>query len=676
LFRKGPISGLGDSLRRRLGAVFEQQHFLIAPGGALQVRPKDLESVLGGQDMKRESERFLLGTSFLCLFVSLTPAFGQNAPMKVWAIGDYYRINPITSKAIEDDPLLFPECLTGRYQESNLVWDGAAKTIHIKAARNEITAFQVIVERSGDDPLTGVKLEFADLVGPSGSRISAGQFDLFKEWYVDVKKASNQSYTLGTGWYPDALIPCLHWTGDRFPSSEIMPFNVPDYINNIGPKQKSQALWVDLYIPKERNQAPPGTYTSEIRVSSNTGSVDLTLKVEVWDFMLPEETHLAGNVHNDTDINTLVPELETKYYQMFRRHRLALGTLGYAPGIEVSGTDVRFDWSKYDARLGKYLDGSAFTEKYGYSGPGYGIPIEYLVLPFDAYPLNLYFTLRRPGSLYGKEWKFYRAWPVPVPQAGPTPEYRETWKKAFKGFQDHLVQRGWTKTQPIVFLLSLDESYDAASIDKLLLYGQLLKESGADLLKYRIDGWYPAETMKRLSGYVDIAILGLGDYDPVKVNPLKEAGLAPWFYTGVGTLDADPLQCRALSWLAWKYGAASWTIWEMDFNSLRAWQYAETYPGTNGAGFSVYRGEAMGLDEPVASIRFKLLRRGTQDYEYFWLLSQNQGKKSAADEAVASVIHNFIGLEGPMGAPGMWNHNPEEWERARIRVGDLISAGE
>ncbi len=615
----------------------------------------------------------------LCLFallrfvvVDATAAAPQDTGMKVWAIGDYYRINPITSRAIEDDPLLFPDCLTGKYQESNLVWDAGTKTVHIAAARNETTAFQVVVERNGNAPLSRVKLEFSDLVGPSGVRIPADHIDLFKEWYVDVKKRSNQSYTLGAGWYPDALIPCLRWSGNLFPASDVMPFDIPDYMNNIGPKQKSQALWVDLYVPKERSQAPPGVYTSTIRVSSSAGSADLKLRLDVWDFALPEESHLAGNIHNDTDINTLVPELEVKYYQLFRKHRLALGTLGYAPGLEVLGTDLRFDWSKYDERLGKYLDGSAFTEKYGYSGPGYGVPIEYLVLPFDAYSLNPYFTLRRPGSLYGKEWKFYRAWPVPLPKEGPTPEYRAIWKKAFKAFQDHLDERGWKKTRPVVFLLSLDESYDDASIEKILLYGQLLKESGANRLNYRIDGWYPPETMKRLAGYVDIAILGLGEYDPEKVNPLKKDGLAPWFYTGVGTLDGDPMQCRALSWIAWKYGAASWTIWEMDFNSLRAWQYAETYPGTNGAGFMLYRGETMGLAEPVASIRFKLLRRGSQDYEYFWLLSRQPGRKTAVDDAVSSIIHDFAGKEGPMGSPGMWNHNPEEWERKRIMLGNLI----
>ena len=83
----------------------------------------------------------------------------------------------------------------------------------------------------------------------------------------------------------------------------------------------------------------------------------------------------------------------------------------------------------------------------------------------------------------------------------------------------------------------------------------------------------------------------------------------------------------------------------------------------------------MGLDEPVASIRLKQLRRGSQDYEYFWLLGQKaNGGKEFADTTVNSIVHNFIGMEGPMGSPAMWNHNPEDWEKARIKMGDLLSA--
>jgi len=89
----------------------------------------------------------------------------------------------------------------------------------------------------------------------------------------------------------------------------------------------------------------------------------------------------------------------------------------------------------------------------------------------------------------------------------------------------------------------------------------------------------------------------------------------------------------------------------------------------------VYRGETMGLDEPVASMRLKMMRRGTQDYEYFWLLSQKSNGRQQADEAVDSIVNDFVRVgadRASLGSPGHWKHNSEDWERARIRLGDLI----
>ena len=148
----------------------------------------------------------------------------------------------------------------------------------------------------------------------------------------------------------------------------------------------------------------------------------------------------------------------------------------------------------------------------------------------------------------------------------------------------------------------------------------------------------------------------------------------------MGFTDGDPLGCRALGWVSYKYGASSWTIWEFDFNALRAWQYPATYQEQNGdvqngMGMLVYRGETMGLDEPVASIRLKLLRRGSQDYEYARLLAQLPGGTAQAQEIVNSVVNEPLGKNGTWGSPAMWNHNPETWERARYRMAELIVKG-
>jgi hypothetical protein len=88
----------------------------------------------------------------------------------------------------------------------------------------------------------------------------------------------------------------------------------------------------------------------------------------------------------------------------------------------------------------------------------------------------------------------------------------------------------------------------------------------------------------------------------------------------------------------------------------------------------VYRGETMGLDEPVPSIRLKALRRGSQDYEYFWLLSQAKGGKQIVDQAVNAILHGSLNDKASLGAPGMWVHDPDEWDRMRAEFGDAINS--
>lgn len=606
------------------------------------------------------------------------PVCAADGGMSVWAAGDSIRVDPLHGRIWEENRMIFPDAPSRDFRQSSLVWDNAKKTITLSAARNEITAFQIVIEREGAAPLKKVNVELGELEGPGGARIGAANIDLFKEWYVNVDKRSDQNFSLGTGWYPDALIPCSRWTGKLFPKSFILPFSIPDHLNNISLDQKNQAMWVDIYVPRDRAQTPPGVYRGPLTVSSSAGSTTLQVSLTVWDFALPDKNHLGGDIHTDTEIHTFTPELELKYYQLLRRHRLVMGEIGYAPDIDVKDGQVHIDWTKYDARLGRYLDGSAFTREYGYDGPGYGVPVELLMLPFDAFPVNDYYNSRNIGWPYGKEWKFYRPWPIEVPDQGVTPEYTSIWKDTFRQFEEHIEQHpAWKDTKFVVFLLSLDESYDEDSVEKLLYYGGLMKDSGAKRLKFRIDGSYPMDTMDRLAKVVDIVILGVRSYVPERVKSLREHGLEDWFYTGMGNTDGDPLGCRALGWVSWKYGAKSWAIWEMDFNSLRAWQYPATYVERNGAvqngqGFLVYRGETMGLEEPVASIRLKLMRRGSQDYEYFWLLSQQAGGKTKADAIASSVIHEPLGSAETWGAAGMWKHDAEDWERARIQMGALI----
>jgi hypothetical protein len=128
-----------------------------------------------------------------------TGAAAPPAGMEVWVVGDSTRIDPTTNSAFEDNPLLFPDCLSGNCQESNLIWDANQRRISLRAARNETVAFQVVVERTGSGKLSNVKVNLGDLSGPGGGKIPTGNVSLYKEWYVhDFVRVGADRASLGS----------------------------------------------------------------------------------------------------------------------------------------------------------------------------------------------------------------------------------------------------------------------------------------------------------------------------------------------------------------------------------------------------------------------------------------------------------------------------------------------
>ena len=75
----------------------------------------------------------------------------------------------------------------------------------------------------------------------------------------------------GPGWYPDPLPPL------RLPLALRAGQNQP--------------LWLTFHVPRD---AQPGDYHGELRLKTSLGDVKVPLRVHVYDFALPEETHLKS----------------------------------------------------------------------------------------------------------------------------------------------------------------------------------------------------------------------------------------------------------------------------------------------------------------------------------------------------------------------------------------------
>jgi len=606
----------------------------------------------------------------LCGLGVLTDARGQSgaAGMKIWAVSDNVRVSPITGKVlVEGKTQVHPDYPSGGFDRKNLVWDGAARKVTLYAARNEFTAFQLILQPNG--PVEEVDVDLPFLQGDGGQKIENPYISIFREWYVKVTRPSfgYEKSSLGPDWYPDALMPKRK--SRLYPG---LPFDLPDDYNKIE-NQKNQAIWFDVFVPFDRQAAPPGKYRGEVVVTWKGGEDRIPVELNVWDFALPQENHLPGDIWNGSMRNMPVQE-EMDYYQLAQQHRFLPLIYAYKPGLSVQGTKATLDWTEYDKRLSPYMDGSAFTEKFGYWGPGYGVPIHHVMLPFD---------IERHGSKA-------TAWPMALPDAGRTPEYEAVWKDVGRQFREHMDSHpAWRKVVKISFLNGLDESYNEESYEKMLYYGRLLHDAlGRGWFKYRIDGGYSKEAMEKLYREIDLWVCHTVSFDLDTVNYYRQKGVDTWFYgpmlyekkenSGIGSntlTDLDLNINRAIGWIGWKY-QSGWVEWEFDWNAFAAWYEAENYKlrrrPYNGSGQLIYRGEVMGYNEPIPSIRLKSTRRGLQDYEYFWLLAQTPGGKEAADRLCNQVIYKEPFGEASIRDTEIWKNDPDEWERVRIATGEEL----
>ena len=150
--------------------------------------------------------RFLSYVLRFSLAVSLSLT-ARAQTLRVWAVGDAVRVSPVTGNLIEDRTNIHKDYPTGDYRARNAIWESGTKTVSLKAARNEFIAFQLVLDTP--QPVDGIDVKLGALDNASGARISGRNVALLKEWYVQVRRSSSgyPNTSLGTDWYPDALLP-------------------------------------------------------------------------------------------------------------------------------------------------------------------------------------------------------------------------------------------------------------------------------------------------------------------------------------------------------------------------------------------------------------------------------------------------------------------------------------
>ena len=628
---------------------------------------------------------FFVGTFSACAGNSNEPKQEEGWGLSV--LPSSVRLNPATNEVIEQNFVVKSEFSDLKNPlKKNWIYDG--EKVSIKSARGEYVSFQLVLTNYTEETLTNIQVETSRFSNKS----SAIEIDpeLFLEWSVEVKTPSTgyPKATLGKGWYPDALIP---FKLIQLDSSKVQrwtyPLRLPDFNNRIE-GQKSLVVWVDQYVPFERDKALPGKYISTIKVTIGDETKEVPVELNVWDFAIPNRNLFGASLQHEGFVSSMTEDNALQIYQLMKRNRVSVMDPTYQPTLELKGNGkVSLDWTLFDKRLKKYFNGKAFTSEYGYDyGPGYGEPIENFVLPFDVY-----------GKHHTKGWP-----DTGTPDVERNPENVAIYIESIKQVRTHLQSLlDPAKTDLTVYLNGLDESYFKEAWSRMVFYGDLFKKYYPES-HFRIDGAYSDEAMEFVSESIKYWGSHTINYNTEKVKEYQKMGIKDWLYgpmlyesevngwVGSSTfIDLPLLNDRAISWSSWKYGIHSWLSWGIGAGWKHAWYDPETwkdayksgsgsdvqfsYKKINGSGMLIYGGGIVpNVVEPCPSIRLKALRNGVQEYEYMRLLTELTGSKEAADKIVNGIIKQPFG-DNAIGVLDVWTFDPQKWDQGRVEMGELIN---
>ena len=517
----------------------------------------------------------------------------------------------------------------------------------LRGVRDEVLG--ILVRARG--VVTTVTATVASFTNPAGKGSSL-RTQLLRAESVRIEHPSESSAirSLGPGDYPDILVPL------REPGVTMTPAGIQ--------------LWLDIYIPEN---AQAGVHTASLIV----GDTKLILDVRVLDHALPQADIArlgAVNFGSLLDREREDPKAFRAWLQMAHAHRLSIEVMRMTPKIDAGG---RIDWNGWAARVGPYVTGQAFTAAAGYVGPRAGQPIVRFIIPHT-------------------DW-----WPIPNPQ-GSHPSDPQRWSETLREWEQVVSARGWfdlrNATDWILFINSLDEPKRPKQFEMIRSYGPLLEKAQ---LKDRRHVWFRVDGIPELNieGWDDtrqIEELGNAVVDLWNVHgapstipwPLLEKrrtqhGERVIFYASNSggepaypplVVDAALIGARAWGWIVVRYGLDGALNWEIDSRS-GCISNPRCSPGgrLNLDATLIFRGEEVGAqpNQPIASMRLKLLRRGAQDAALLALLSKRDPDR--ARRLTARMVPRALGDRIKDGQWGRWPLRVSAWQQAHEELLDALA---
>ena len=199
--------------------------------------------------------------------------------------------------------------------------------VELSAARNEYEPVQLVVRPASD--LTDLMATVTDLEGPRGGTIPADAITIDRVAYVNVQVPTDP--TGCEGLWPDPLPPLTE------------PFDAEAGVNH--------PLWITVKVPKG---VPAGRYEGDVRLTADGYEETVPLRLRVYDFDLPDETHVESGFglssgplrqYHNLDTNEEVREVYDLYLRNFADHRIS--PYNPTPFDPIRVTFSGIDWRRY-----------------------------------------------------------------------------------------------------------------------------------------------------------------------------------------------------------------------------------------------------------------------------------------------------------------------------------------
>jgi len=478
----------------------------------------------------------------------------------------------------------------------------AVGEIVLMAARNEREDAQVCIRSSL--PVRELSASFSDLKGPGGATVMQEALKYHFVGYVPVHENTRDNgegahiIRRAPGFFPD---PFIEW-----PVISLHP-------------DLTQPIWITVAVPED---APPGEYRGAFTVRADAQALEVPIHLTVWPFTLPRKSHLW--LTNWFSIGCLERwysaerfsdrwwDLVEKVAQNMGEHRQ---NVILTPLFSLVRTTRRGEGFVYDyTHLDRWI---ALFDRYGVADL-----IEGSHLGGRAGDWESPFVFHGP-TIHREEGTPEHLPPAPISD----PQRRALLRDFLQHLKAHLVEKGWYDR---FILHQADEPIPSneASYRELSAF---VREVLPDVR--RID----AVMSEGLEGCIEIRVPQVQE---VHDGP-RVAGEELWFYTCLAPqgpypnrfVDFSSLKTRILHWLNWRYGAvgylhwgyAHWTAWQDVPGAVDPWNNTTGSSERLQAGrqklppgdpFVVYPG----WNEICNSIRWEMVRKGMEDYEYFWLL--------------------------------------------------------